>query len=92
MVRPLVEYGAEIWGEREWREGEDLQLEMGRRVLGVGKMMTKEVVQGELGLGRLGSRRIELRLRFWNKIIAMKKDRLIYQIYKHRREELKNNI
>ena len=51
-------------------------------------MMTKEVIQGELGLGKLMSRRIELRLRFWSKIVKMKKkDRLVYKIYKERREE-----
>ena len=42
LVRPLIEYGAEIWGEKKWKEGEDLQIEMGRRVLGVSKMTTRE--------------------------------------------------
>jgi hypothetical protein len=34
LVRPLLEYGAEIWGEKKWKEGEMLQMEMGRKVLG----------------------------------------------------------
>jgi len=85
LVRPILEYGAEIWGEMNWKEGEDLQLEMGRRVLGVSKMTTKEVIQGELGLGKESSRRIELRIRFWSKIINIDKNRLIYKIYKQRR-------
>jgi len=50
-------------------------------------MTTREVIQGELGLGKVSSRRILLRLRFWSKIIKMKKHRLIYKIYKQRREE-----
>ena len=25
LVRPIIEYGAEIWGEKKWKEGEDLQ-------------------------------------------------------------------
>ena len=57
LVRPLLEYGAEIWGEREWKEGESLQMEMGRKVLGVNKMTTREAIQG-LGLNRLSSRRV----------------------------------
>ena len=28
LVRPIVEYGAEIWGEKRWKKGEDLQIEM----------------------------------------------------------------
>ena len=87
LVRPILEYGAEIWGEREWKEGENLQLDMGRRVLGVSKMTTKEVIQGELGLGKISSRRRELRLRFWGKIINMKSNRLVYKIYRQRRED-----
>ena len=34
LVRPLLEYGAEIWGEKNWKEGENLQIEMGRKVVG----------------------------------------------------------
>ena len=29
LVRPCLEYGAEIWGERGWKEAENLQMEMG---------------------------------------------------------------
>ena len=51
-------------------------------------MTTREVIEGELGLGKIGSRRILIRLRFWNKIVEMKKkNRLVYKVYKQRREE-----
>ena len=85
LVRPVLEYGAEIWGERIWKVGEDLQIEMGRLVLGVSKKTTREVVQGELGLEKLSSRRMILRLRYWYKIINMDKNRLVYKIYKQRK-------
>ena len=52
LVRPLLEYGAEIWGEKIWKKGEALQLEMGRRVLGVSKSTTREVIQGSWGWGK----------------------------------------
>jgi len=56
--------------------------------LGVSKLTTREVIQGELGLEKISSRRIILRLRFWIKILKMKKqNRLIYKIYKSRRDE-----
>jgi len=35
----------------------------------------------------MSSRRIILRIRFWSRIIKMKKNRLVYKIYKQRREE-----
>ena len=62
-------------------------MEWGRRCW-VSKLTTREVIQGELGLGKISSRRIILRLRFWIKILKMKKqNRLIYKIYKSRRDE-----
>ena len=82
LVRPVMEYGAEIWGEKRWEKGEELQMETGRRTLGVSRMTTREVIQGELGLEKISSRRILLRLR-----LAMNKNRLVYKIYKQRREE-----
>ena len=63
-------------------------MEMGRKVLGVNKMTTREAIQGELGLNRLSSRRVLLRLRFWSKLITLTdKTRLVYQIYKKRRQD-----
>ena len=87
LVRPLLEYGAEIWGDKVWREGEALQLEMGRRVLGVSKNTTREVVRGELGLSRIRSRRTLLRLKFWVKLLRMEESRLVRKIYERRRRE-----
>ena len=72
LVRPLLEFSCEIWGEKPWKQLENLQGEMGRRVLGVTRTTTKEVIQGELGLISISSRRILLRLRFWEKLIRMK--------------------
>ena len=46
LVRPLMEYGAEIWGEKKWKEGEDIQMEMGRKILGVSKMHSRSYSRG----------------------------------------------
>jgi len=34
LVRPIMEYAAEIWGEGNWEKAEILQREMGRNLLG----------------------------------------------------------
>ena len=60
---------------------------MGRRVLGVSKLTTREVIQGELGLQSVESRRLLLRIKFWIKLLNMDKDRLVYKIYEQRRAE-----
>lgn len=61
---------------------------MGRRVLGVSRMTTREVIQGELGLQSVKSRRLLLRIKFWVKIIMMNPNRLVYKVYKQRRIDL----
>ena len=33
LVRSILEYGAEVWGDEGWDEGERVQREMGRRIL-----------------------------------------------------------
>eukprot|EP00456_Euglypha_rotunda_P058415 TRINITY_DN4852_c0_g5_i3.p1 TRINITY_DN4852_c0_g5~~TRINITY_DN4852_c0_g5_i3.p1 ORF type:complete len:347 (+),score=-26.07 TRINITY_DN4852_c0_g5_i3:97-1041(+) len=87
LVRPLVEFSCEIWGEKDYKMLEDLQVDMGRRVLGVSRMTTREVIQGELGLQRLKARRILARIRFWSKLVKLDKNRLVKKIYNARREE-----
>ena len=65
LVRPVLEYGCEIWGEGKWREAEALQSLMGKRILGVSKMTSGAVVRGELDWWRMEARRDLARLRFW---------------------------
>lgn len=60
LVRPHLEYAAEIWGDCEFREAESVQLEMGRRILRCPPSVTREVT-GELGW-RLQARRDYARL------------------------------
>jgi len=88
LVRSIIEYGCEIWGEREFVDFEKLQLEMGRRILRCGSRMTEEVVRGELGWERQKARRDEMRLRYWAKIVRMGDERIVKCIYKASRSRL----
>ena len=49
LVRPYLEYGAEVWGDLEddWPEAEELQRKIARRILRVSKRTSNEVVLGE---------------------------------------------
>ena len=64
LVRPKVEYGAEIWGGGDWEEGEKLQRNMRKRILGLKESTTNEVVRGELGWWLLKARRDMMRLKY----------------------------
>ena len=56
LVRPVLEYGTVVWGEAKWEQGEQVQREMGKMILGCSPKMTNEVVLGELGWWTLKGR------------------------------------
>jgi hypothetical protein len=88
LVRSILEFGAEIWGEGNWEEGEKIQREMGKRILGVSDRTPNEVVQGELGWWSLKGRRDYLRINFWGKLVSMHEGRLARQVYQSSRTQM----
>merc|ERR1712228_609555 len=83
LGRSTLEYGAEIWGgEKKWEEAERLQRKIARFILKTKKNVNNNFLEGELNWMTLENRRIMLRLRYWRKILRMKKERLTQQIYR----------
>lgn len=85
LIRPVLEYGAEIWGDVEWEEAEKLQREMARRILRCSSSTAKEVVLGELGWMTIKARRMKLMVKYWGKIVRMNEDRLVKRLYREGR-------
>ena len=89
LGRSTLEYGAEVWGgRRRWEEAEKLQRKIARYILKAKKNVNNSYIEGELNWMSLENRRITLRLRYWRKILRMKKERLTKKIY---RKEIKEN-
>jgi hypothetical protein len=88
LVRSVIEYGNEIWGESEVVEFEKIQLQMGKRILRCGSRTSEEVVRGELGWERQRARADEMRLRYWGKIVRMDNDRVVKRIYRESKTRL----
>ena len=85
LIKAILEYACEIWGDGKWREADELHDDMGKRILGVRKRTSNAVVRGELGWHRLEDRRDLARLRFWGKIVLMSEDRLVKRVYRVRK-------
>ena len=67
LVRPVLEYGCEIWGAGRWEEVERLQNSMGKRILGVNRKTSGAVVEdGGEGFSSL---------LFWGKLVRMNPSR-----------------
>jgi hypothetical protein len=88
LVRSIIEYGCEIWGDKQFPELDKLQVTMGKRILRCGSRMSDVVVRGELGWERQKARNDEMRLRYWAKIVRMREDRLVKIIYQTSRDRL----
>jgi len=68
LVRPILEYAGEVWGEGPWEEAEKLQREIGRLILGVPTQTPTEMVMGDLGWWDLKARRDKARLKLLKKL------------------------
>ena len=91
LVRPVLEYGAEIWGSGSWEAGERLHHSFGKFLLGIGNRASNSFMYSELGWWDLTTRRDLIKLRYWHKIISMVNSRLTKKIFLLEKKERKPN-
>ena len=60
LVRSVLEYSCEIWGDQVWLEGEKVQREMGRRILRCNGKTTNEAVTERVQETREAKRLVEI--------------------------------
>jgi len=92
MIVPVLNYGSELWGAAKCNEVEKVQLEVGKRLLGVSKKMASVVVRGELGWWSMRAQRDMKRLMYWARLIRMDDSRLVKSVYRIRREKAGKRI
>jgi hypothetical protein len=94
MIRCLFEYCYCIWGEDEWKEGEQAFYRAAKIILGfpVGTTVTTASALGELGWMTLRGRLYLLRLRFFRKLLSTPQDRLLFQVLLHSKEMYEQNL
>ena len=71
MVRPTLEYAAEIWGGGPWEEADKLQREIGKLILGAPIRTTNEAVMGDLGWWELKARRDKAGLKLYKRLLML---------------------
>ena len=78
MLRPTLEYAAEIWGGKQ---AEQVQNKVGKTLLGLSNSTAGEVARGELGWLSLKARRELKQLIYWGKVLKMDDSRLVKRVY-----------
>lgn len=91
MVRPVLEYAAELWSGEVPRDlaqqAEKIQTDFARGVLGLQgyRGVADVLVRAELGLEKLSSRWEKLRLGYWRRIQVAKPNRALAVVARARR-------
>lgn len=83
----VVDGDSEIWGATSFKEAELVQLDAGRRLLGVSKKTSNAVVRGELGWWTMRAQRDMKMLMYWARLVRMEDSRLVKQVYVQRRNQ-----
>ena len=92
MIVPVLNFGSELWGAAKCKEIEMVQLEVGRRLLGVSNKMTNAVVRGELGWWPMRAQRDMKLLLYWARLVRLDDSRRVKQVYRSRREQAEKRI
>ena len=77
LVVSILEYGSEIWGFDLWRDGEQVQYDMAKRILRCSASTSRPVLFGELGLMSLYGRRNLKKFAYWFPETKSDRDHLI---------------
>ena len=80
-VAPILEYSSEVWGYNKFSSSDQVQNRAFRYFLGVHKFAPTLGIMGDTGCLSTRSRRHINMIRFWNKLLKMKDDRLTKQIF-----------
>mgnify|MGYP001615337500 FL=1 len=95
VLKPMLEYGSEMWGNTRWMDAERMQYKMARMILGAKLRTNVEVLLGELGWRSMRAYRDVKRLTWWHKLLCMHERRLprvIYELEKRAFEKSKAMI
>jgi hypothetical protein len=94
LIRPLFEYGAEIWTCSQTRMNsiESMQCAFGRRVMGIRSSSAGVFIRHELGLPSMQARKDMLVLRWWGRLWSINDDtRLVKVMMFYRWNQIKSN-
>jgi hypothetical protein len=84
IVQTILEMGGEVMRDVEWKAAEDLQIKMGKMILGTDTC--NDVVRGDLGLWRVRARRWRKRLMYWRCMVNDEVAEIVKNVYEFERQ------
>ena len=80
MLIGIISYSAAVWGTKEYRCINSIQLKAARCFLGAGRYTPNSGVLGDIGLDPVLAKQWQSVLRQWSRMRAMSEHRLYYKI------------
>ena len=90
-VEPVLNYGSEIWGYKEYTNCETLQIRAMKYYLGVHKYAPNVAVRGDCGWLKTKFVQWINMCRFWNRLMNMDQNKITYKMFMYDYEKCKNN-
>jgi len=90
-IVPVINYGSEIWGFKDYAVCNNLFMKVMKFFLGVNKYTPNVGVQGELGWIKPVFIRWKNMCRYWNRLMNMDNTRILYKIFKNDYQKCKKN-
>ena len=81
-IKPILHYGAEIWGYTEAIEIERVQNKLCKRILKINTKVPSITLRGELGRLPLKTNRLMQIINYWLRVIRMNEQRITKDAYK----------
>ena len=80
-IRPIINYGSEVWGYTKDNKSEAVQLKAMKIFLGVHRFAANAAVEGDMGWCPNYIHRTLNVLRYWNRLIKLNDNRLTKKIF-----------
>lgn len=90
-VLPVLNYGAEIWGGKEYPSNQQIQNRAMRFYLGVHKFAPTLGMLGDLGWIPIKFSQYTCMINFWNRLVQCPQNRLLYKVFLWDFENCNNN-
>lgn len=91
LVRPILCYGAEVWGFTKFSQQERVHLQFCKKLLGVKRSTQNDFVYGELGRTTLQIYILNLAIKFWFKVVESEPTKYIRYAYRLMLSDLDKN-
>ena len=95
LITPILNYGCQVWGFIQANAIERVHIQFCKRLLGVKKMTQNDFIYGELGRTNCITKRYILIIKYWFKILDVKRTKyikIVYNMMLHDMDQAANSV